>query len=149
MKRILLTVCTLAIAGWVIGQTTYYWVGSSPSAANTNINNNTNWNTVVDGSGSSRTSSTGATDILVFNGINLGGTTPVTGPVTVSANAGITCAQMKFINNVTINMVRPTTGTTTITINGEVGDDFVIETGSTLTVPASTTGSMRFAMAAT
>jgi hypothetical protein len=147
MKRILFALLLLAsVTGY--SQTTYYWVGSSPSAANTNINNNANWNTVLNGTGSARTSTTGATDILVFDGSNLGGATVVMGTVTVNASAGITCAQLKFTNNATINMIRPTSGTTTITINGEAGEDFVVEAGATFAIPATTSGSLRFAMAA-
>ena len=61
----------------------------------------------LDGTGSSRPSSTGASDILVFDGTNLGGTTPATGPATILASAGISFAQMIFTNNVNVNMVRP------------------------------------------
>jgi hypothetical protein len=149
MKKVLLMMLLLLTAGFVYSQTTYYWVGSSPSAANTNISTNANWNTALNGAGSARTSSTGATDILVFDGTNLGGTTTVTGPVTVNANASITCAQLKFINNATVNMVRPTSGTSTITLNGEVGEDFVVDAGANFNVPITTAGSLRFAMTAT
>ncbi len=148
MKRIVFTLLLVVTVGLVHSQTTYYWVGGAPGAANRNINNGANWNTVLNGSGTARPSSTGATDILVFDGSNLGGATPVTGPVTVDANAGITCGQIKFVNNVTINMVRPTSGTTTITISGEAGEDFVIEAGSAFNMPVATAGSIRFAMAA-
>ncbi len=148
MKKYLLFCTFLLSIMFVNGQTTYYWVGSSPSASNNNINNGANWNTAQNGTGSARPSSTGATDILVFDGTNLGGTTPVTGPVTVNANAGITCAQFKFTANVTINMIRGTSGTSTLTVSGGAGDDFVIDAGSALNVPATTTGSIRFAMAA-
>jgi trimeric autotransporter adhesin len=148
MKKGLLICAFLLSIVFVNGQTTYYWVGSSPSAANNNINTNANWNTAQNGTGSARTSSTGATDILVFDGANLGGTTPVTGPVTVNANASITCAQIKFTGNVTINMIRGASGTSTITISGEAGDDWVIDAGSAFNVPFATAGSIRFAMAA-
>jgi len=39
-------------------------------------------------------------------------------------------------------------GTSTITIAGEVGEDFVVEAGSAFNIPAASTGSLRFAMAA-
>lgn len=148
MKKFLLSCFLLVSIQLLNAQTTYYWVGSSPSAANNNISTNANWNTAQNGTGSSRVSSTGATDILIFDGANLGGATPVTGPVTVNANTSITCAQIKFSGNVTINMIRSTSGTSTITISGEVGDDWVIEAGSTFNVPVTTAGSMRFALAA-
>lgn len=146
MKKVLLIGVLLSGVLFAKAQTTYYWVGSS--TASPNMGTNANWNTAQNGTGSPRVSSTGPTDILIFDGANLGGTTTVTGPVTVNANNSITCAQMKFTGNATINMVRPTTGTSTITISGEAGDDWVIEAGSTYNVPVTTTGSIRFAMAA-
>jgi len=149
MKRILFIVLLISALTPGFSQTTYYWVGSSPSAANNSISTLTNWNTAQNGTGLPRVSSTGATDILIFDGANLGGTTPVTGPVTVNANTSITAAQMKFSGNVTINMIRSTSGTSTLTLNGDVGDDFVIDAGSTFNVPVTTAGSIRFALAAT
>lgn len=146
MKKAVLIAALLLSILFVNAQTTYYWVGSS--TATPNISTLSNWNTAQNGTGSSRASATGTSDILIFDGANLGGATPVTGPVTVNANTSISCAQIKFTGNATINMVRPTSGTSTITIAGEAGDDWVIEAGSTFTVPASTSGSIRFAMAA-
>jgi trimeric autotransporter adhesin len=146
MKKSLLIGLFVTGILFVHAQTTYYWVGSSTGTPN--IGTNANWNTLQNGLGSARTSATGATDILVFDGVNLGGTTIVTGAVTVNANTSITCAQMKFSGNVTVNMVRPSTGTSTITVSGDAGDDFVIDTGSTFNVPVTTAGSIRFAMAA-
>jgi hypothetical protein len=146
MKRILLA-CILLIGASAHSQLTYYWVGSAPSA-NGNINTAANWNTDINGAGTVRSSSTNAADILIFNGINLGGATPVTGLVTVNAASSISCAQLKFINGATINMVRPTSGTSTITIAGEAGDDFVMDIGTALSIVPATAGSIRFAMAA-
>lgn len=144
-KGLLICVFLLSIL-FVPAQTTYYWVGSS--TATPNMGTNANWNTAQNGTGTARVSATGTSDILVFDGANLGGATPVTGPVTVNANNSISCAQMKFSGNVTINMVRPTTGTSTITIAGEAGDDWVVDAGSAFNIPVTTAGSMRFAMAA-
>ncbi|MGB3006684.1 MAG: MBG domain-containing protein [Chitinophagaceae bacterium] len=146
MKKILFTMFLVIISGFVFSQTTYYWVGGLTSTNSITIGSN--WNTLLNGSGSSRPSATGATDILIFDGTNVGGATPVTGTVTVLANGSITCAQLKFINSATVNFVRATTGTSTMTISGEAGEDFVIESGCTLSVPVSTAGSLRFAMAA-
>lgn len=148
MKKYLLGFAFLLSIVFAQGQTTYYWVGSGTGAANNSISTNANWNTAQNGTGTARVSSTGATDILIFDGANLGGATPVTGPVTVNANTSITFAQMKFTGNVTINMIRGTSGTSTLTVAGEAGEDFVIEAGSTLNVPITTAGSLRFAMAA-
>ncbi|MDB5252597.1 MAG: type sorting protein [Flaviaesturariibacter sp.] len=147
MKKLLLTCLILACACFAFGQTTYYWVGGAPVGP-ANVTTAANWNTALDGSGSTRPSSTGATDILVFNGANTGGSTPTTGIDSVNLNGSLTCAQMKFVNSASIVFIRSTTGTSTITINGDAGEDFVIEAGSSLTL-ASTTGSTIIAMAAT
>lgn len=146
MKRILMTLLFSLTGLFAFSQTTYYWVGGTSAA--TGITTGSNWNTSLDGLGSTRPSSTGATDILIFDGTNFGGTTPATGPATILANSSITCAQVKLINNAVINLVRPTSGTSTITISGGDGDDFFIDAGCTFAVPATTAGSMRFAMGA-
>jgi trimeric autotransporter adhesin len=137
MKKLLLALLITVCASQVNAQTIYYWVGGAASAS---INAGANWNTSLDGSGSARPSSSGATDILIFNGLNLGGATTVTGPIIVNNNAGITAAQLKFINNANVSFVRNTTGTSTLTLNGGAGDDFVIEAGSTFAI-TSTIGS--------
>lgn len=145
MKKILLACLLVAGVAFAQAQTVYYWVGSAPGGT-PHINTNANWNTTIDGAGSPRTSSSTATDILVFDGTNLGGTTPTTGPVTVNLNAGITAAQMKFVNGARISFVRPTSGTSTINLNGEAGEDFLIESGSSVAF-VSTVGSIAFALA--
>ena len=130
----------MAVAGFIYSQTTYYWVGGS-GLSPANISTAANWNTSVDGTGSPRPSnlpSTGGTDILTFDGTNTGGTTPTTGLDSVNLNASISCAQMKFINNAYIVFVRiPSTGsggTSTVFITGSAGDDFVFESGATLSL---------------
>lgn len=147
MKRILLTMMLVVIVVFANSQTTYYWVGGLASPNSITIGSN--WNTVLNATGTSRPAAAGPTDILVFDGTNVGGATPVTGTVTVLANGSISCAQIKLINNATVNMLRSSVGgTSTITIAGEVGEDFVVEAGSALNIPATSTGSLRFAMAA-
>ena len=146
MKRILFTILLMSMTRIIEAQVIYYWVGGTTPT--TSITTGSNWNTSLDGSGSARPSSTGATDILIFNGSNVGGATPATGPVTVLTNGSITCGQFKLVNNANISLIRATTGTSTITISGEAGDDVVIEAGSTLSF-TSTVGSIRMAMAAT
>jgi hypothetical protein len=146
MKRILLTMLLVVTVMFAHSQTTYYWVGGVASTNSITIGSN--WNTVLNGTGTSRPAAVGATDILVFDGTNVGGATPATGPVTVLANGSITCGQILFTNNAAISFVRATTGTSTITISGGTGDDFVIDAGSSLSVPITTAGSLRFAMAA-
>ena len=147
MKKFLLIILMAFMTGFAHSQTIYYWVGSEASS-NHNINTGANWNTAINGSGSSRPSSSGASDILIFDGTNLGGATTVTGPVTVNVAGGISCAQIKFVNNADISFVRPTSGTSTINFGvGDAGDDFIIEAGSKLSF-VSTIGSIRMQMGA-
>ena len=146
MKKFLLILSLLIITGAGYSQTTYYWVGGK--AATTSISTGANWNTSLDGSGTARPSSTGATDVLVFDGTNVGGTSPATGATIVLANGSITCAQMKFVNNADISFIRTTTGTSTVTFSGGDGDDFFVAAGSKLSF-TSTIGSVRMAMGTT
>ncbi|RYZ24535.1 MAG: T9SS type A sorting domain-containing protein [Chitinophagaceae bacterium] len=147
MKRVLLSCLILLGVTIARAQTVYYWVGAT-AASNSNINTGANWNTAINGSGTARPSSTGASDILVFDGSNLGGVTGNTGQDSVNLNASITCAQMKFVNGANIVFNRPTTGTSTITIGGAAGEDFVIESGCTVLL-GNSTGSMVFAITGT
>jgi trimeric autotransporter adhesin len=147
MTRVLLTILMVFTAGMIYGQTTYYWVGGLTAVSTAGVTTGTNWNTSLDGSGSTRPSATGTSDILVFDGTNLGGSTPVTGAATVNINGSISCAQIIFVNNANISWVRMTSGTSTITINGELGEDFVINSGTKLSW-TSTVGSIRVALLA-
>jgi trimeric autotransporter adhesin len=137
-KTLLITTLILSFAS-VRAQTVYYWTGSPGDS----INITSNWNTVLDGSSSTRPLNTTTTDILVFDGSNLG-----SGFVNVVSTASISCAQLKFVNDAKVNFSRISSGTSTITIAGDAGEDFVIESGCALTVPLTSTGSLRFAMAA-
>ena len=122
------------------GQTTYYWVGGA-GVSPANITTAANWNTSLDGTGSPRPSnlpSTGGTDILIFDGTNTGGTTPTTGIDSVNLNASISCSQMKFVNNANFVFIRVTSGTSTVIVSGDAGEDFIIESGSTLSLNSYT-----------
>lgn len=144
MKRALLMILLALTAVLVHGQTTYYWVGGVASANSISVGSN--WNTALNGSGSPRPAAVGATDILVFDGTNLGGAAPVSDTVTVLANGGITCGQMKFVNNAWVKLVRGTSGTTTIIISGDVaGDDFEVDASSGA-IFSSSVGSIRMQM---
>ena len=146
MKRILLSTMLVMAAIFAKSQTTYYWVGG---AAPVSIHTTSNWNTALNGAGSARVSATGATDILIFDGSNIGGAVPATGLVSGPVDGGITCAQMKFVNGANVKFGR-TTGTGTITLNGDGTsvEDFIVESGCNFTI-SSATGSVRIAMAAT
>lgn len=145
MKKLLFSLIIVFVSTLLYGQTTYYWVGGTNSS--NPINTGSNWNTMLDGSGTSRPSSTGTTDILIYDGTNVGGATPATGPVNVLANASISFAQLLFVNNVTVNFQRATSGTSTFTVNGGFGEDFVVNAGSTVNF-ISTVGSLRVTMLA-
>src|SRR5687767_9566456 len=139
MKRILLTMLLTMSIAFAYSQTTYYWVGGATPVS---IHTVANWNTALNGSGSARVSATGATDVLIFDGTNIGGATPATGLVSGPVDGGMTCAQLKFINNANVRLGR-TSGTGTITISGDgnPSEDFLIESGSTLAI-FSATGSV-------
>lgn len=146
MKKLLFVMILLAVTVFSYGQTTYYWVGGTNSLFNTTAN----WNTALNGSGSPRGSNSTATDILIFDGTNIGGAVPTTGQATVAVNGTITCAQIKLVNNADIVWIRSSTGTGTINVSGDgsPAEDFVIESGAKLSF-LSTVGSVRVAMAAT
>lgn len=136
MKKVLLFLCSVLLSAAAFSQTVYYWVGGT---APSTITTGSNWNTQLDGSGTARPSTPGTTDILIFNGANVGGATPATGTVTVPINGGVTCSQMKFINNAVVVFTRTSSGTGTITLGNDTGDDFVIEAGSSLALNSTGT----------
>src|SRR5205085_3484283 len=83
MKKSLFTVLLVVTAGIMYGQTTYYWVGGT---APTSFTSNSNWNTQLNGLGSAR-SAAAANDVLIFDGTNVGGTTPATGLVVATISS--------------------------------------------------------------
>lgn len=133
MKKIF-TLCLLAFI-YVNGfsQTTYYWVGGAGPASFTSTGN---WNTALDGSGDSR-SVLGAmdTDVLIFDGTNIGGSTSTTGDV-VTTTSSNSIGRLIFRNNVNVKLSRAAAGSANITITGEgtALDDLVIEAGSVVTL---------------
>ncbi|HYE56453.1 MAG TPA: hypothetical protein VD996_16505, partial [Chitinophagaceae bacterium] len=134
MKKIVLScLCTLLMA-MAFSQTTYYWVGG---AGPTSFTAGSNWNTALDGSGSSRTTAD-PSDILIFNGSNIGGATPATGTVTATI-ASQSFSQLKLESNAAVVFTRTGGGTGTLTISGGAGDDFVISAGSSLSINSTFT----------
>ena len=131
MKKILLSVMLVFAISAMYGQTTYYWVGG---AGPTSFTANSNWNTLQDGSGTSRPIAD-ATDILIFSGTNIGGAVPTTGAVTVTLTS-TNFAQLRLLNNVSLFFTRLGGGTATLTVNGDAttADDIVVNAGSTLTI---------------
>jgi len=94
------------------------------------------WNTSLDGSGTSR-SSTVATpqDILIFDGNNVGGSSPITGTVTITDGSN-DMGQLRIINNANVIYQRISSGTGTISIKGDGtnNDDFFIDSTSTFSL---------------
>ena len=111
-KGIFTFLFTLAVA-FGYSQTTYYWQGGTTS---TSFTTNSNWNTMLDGSGASR-SATATNDILIFDGTNVGGTTPTVGPVSIAFTGTIVFRRLILQNGADVAFARnSTTGTTTMTI---------------------------------
>ena len=96
MKRILVMMLMMVALG-AYGQTTYYWVGGTATSPFTT---NSNWNTALDGSGTTRAAAD-PTDILIISGSNVGGSVPTTGTVTTTI-ASTSVGQLKLINNATV-----------------------------------------------
>lgn len=133
MKKIILILFFLISIITLYSQTTYYWVGGTGTSSNISFTTNSKWNTALNGSGTARTASD-PTDILIVDGSNVGGTTPTTGSVT--ATCGSTAfAQLILRNGANLTLVRPSSGTGTITVNGDASanDDLLINTGCSLT----------------
>lgn len=134
MKKSFL-LCAFALCfGIVHAQNTFYWVGG---AGLTSFTSNSNWNEALDGSGNTRTAAA-PTDVLIFDGSNIGGAVPATGNVTVSVTS-TNFSQLAFINNANVTFQRPVGGggTATLTVNGNIGVDFFIQSGSSLAINSS------------
>lgn len=140
MKRFLLTCLLIAGMTTAYTQQTYYWVGGAGPASFTTASN---WNTMLDGSGAAWTTPIN-TDVLIFNGSNIGGATPATGLVTVNITS-VTIGQLKFTSNANVVFTRVGGTTGTVTLSGVVaGDDLVIDAGSSLSLnSASTNGNVQ------
>jgi gliding motility-associated-like protein len=104
--------------------TTYYWVGNTGG----NFGSAANWNTAADNTGSPR-STPAVSDILVVDGA---GTIPGAATTINVELSSFTIGQFKVTSNTALTLLSSSTTTRTITIMGSPGDDFVIESGSTL-----------------
>ena len=130
MKRILFA-CLLLVSVTAYSQTTYYWVGGTGP---TSYTSNTNWNTQLNGGGTTRVAAA-ANDILIFDGTNVGGAVPTTGLVVATATS-TSSARLILQNGANVNLGRASVGSATITINGDgtIANDLIVEAGSTLTL---------------
>lgn len=147
MKKFLFTMMLMMTVSFIFGQGTYYWVGgavATPGTSTGRLNDNNNWNRTRGGAiGVDPRTSTSAADVLIFDGIDLGG--GATGAIETYSSGSFGCLQMKFVNNADVTMYRNngSGGTSTITISGDTGEDFVVEAGSAMRI-VSGTGSLRF-----
>lgn len=105
---------------------TYYWTGA---AAGAEFNTGTNWNTAADGTGSARTSPQ-TTDVMIIDGA---GTTAGAAAI-VTVNAGTSVGVLRITSNTAVTLRASTTTTRTISVTGGGGDEFDIQSGSTLTM---------------
>jgi trimeric autotransporter adhesin len=130
MKKVLFFLCLAAFFYNANSQTTYYWVGGNGPITFTGTSR---WNTALNGSGTPRTVAD-TTDILIFDGSNVGGNSPKTGSVSTTITS-TKIGQLKLINNANLILSRPTGGGTgTLAITGGVGEDFVVEANSSFTI---------------
>ena len=102
---------------------TYYWTGATGDAFATLGK----WNTMADGTGTAPTAFA-STDVYIIDG---DGTTPG-GSTTINIGAAVSVGQLKITSNTAVTLQSSTTTTRTITVTGGPGDDFVVESGSTL-----------------
>lgn len=150
MKKFLLTMLLMMTIGFIYGQDTYYWVGgivATPGSTTGRLNDVNNWNRTRGGAiGADPRSSNTAADVLIFDGMDLGGGATGTGQTYCSSSFAF--AQMKFVNGADIAMFRDNGGggTSTLTVSGGAGEDIVVEAGCALRIiaPSGSAGSMRF-----
>ena len=138
MKKSLL-VCMFAMMSILCkAQTTYYWIGGTGATSTVSFTSTSSsspkWNTALNGSGTNRTV-VDPTDILIIDGTNVGGATATTGAVTATCGS-TNFGQLVLRNGASLTLLRPSTGTGTITINGDATatDDLLINAGCTLTI---------------
>jgi hypothetical protein len=121
-----------------MSQTTYYWVGG---ASPTSFSANSNWNTLLDGTGTARSASA-ITDVLIIDGSNIGGTTPTTGTI-IAPTETVGIGQLFLKNTANLVLFRGTdANTSTITIYGDgtTTDDLTIDATSSLKLTSLTVG---------
>ena len=127
MKKLIFTFLSCMIISCAFSQVTYYWVGGSAVTA---WGTASNWNTALDGSGTARVPAT--TDIMIFDGSNIGGAAPATGAVSVTVT-GITIGKLILQNNADVALSRATSSTTTLVVGDDPSsDDLIVNAGSKL-----------------
>ncbi len=132
MKNLLFVLTLICSSLFTFSQTTYYWVGGTGSTATVSFTSNSKWNTALDGSGTVRTASA-ATDILIVDGTNVGGSTPTLGNITATCGS-TSFAQLVLRNGANLTLVKTSASTGTIAIGGDAtnAEDLLINAGCTL-----------------
>ena len=129
----------------IVSPPTYYWVGGTTPA----IWNAANvWSTTLGGSGIA-SYTPAATDILVFDGNNLGGGITSGTIQTWGSSSSTTVGQMIIRNNANVILAPNPSAVKTYTISGLYGSDLVIGSGCTLNMNATNTTTFQLAAGAT
>ena len=123
---------------------TYYWVGGTTATAWNSANV---WSTTKGGTGiASYTPS--ATDILIFDGSNIGG--GATGAIqTWGSASSTTIGQIILQNGANVSLTPSPSGVKTYIIGGLFGTDLIVGSGCTLTTDATNTTTIDIASGAT
>lgn len=135
MKKVIFTLLMLCATSMVFSQTTYYWVGGASGSFTASAS----WNTALNGSGTARSSFTN-TDVLIFDGTNIGGVTPAVSAVIPDVTGSTSnIGQLRLVNGATVSFRRNASGSSTYTIMGDATslDDFTIDATSSLTITSA------------
>src|SRR5688500_7219524 len=108
MKKVIFTLISLLSIQLCFSQTTYYWVGG---AGPTSFTANSNWNTELNGSGTTRAAQAND-DILIFDGSNIGGASALTGAV-VATVTSTTMGKLILRNGADVAFTRTSSMTST------------------------------------
>jgi hypothetical protein len=132
MKNLLFVLALICTSLCTFSQTTYYWVGGTGSTTTVSFTSNSKWNTALDGLGTARSISA-ATDILIVDGTNVGGSTPTVGNISATCGS-TTLAQLILRNGANLTLVKTTASTGSIAIGGDAtnAEDLLINAGCTL-----------------
>ena len=125
--RLMLVVVGMVASFNLFSQTTYYYIGGATSNDLTVAGM---WSLSLGGS-SAGAITPSASNIFIVDGSDISSTTGTqTGAITFNPTANIAFGQFKLINNASLTLT-----TRTYTVGGTIsGDDFIVASGSTLTL---------------
>jgi len=133
MKKLIFTFISCMIISCAFSQTTYYYVGGAAGS----FTAASSYNTALDGSGATRVAA--ANDILIFDGSNIGGTTPTPGVPLSFAISTVTIGRLQLQNGADISLSRSGSGgTTNLNIGDIAGDDLIVNAGCKLRLKGNT-----------